>query len=454
MAADGIGAPTDPSRWRDAREWFQKHRPAVADGAPQTHRDAQARAFRVAGITSVNLVTEVHQAIDDAIANGTTLDDFKKRVGAKLAEEWGAPNARRVETIFRTNVQSAYNAGRWAEMNRPAVLAVRPFWKYVAILDGRTTATCAPLNGVIRRHDDDFWKEHFPPLHFNCRSTVVSLSRGEAERAGGVKDLPKADKPGEGFGTRPDLAGDDLELAARASRATKSAYSERQQPSPATSYSKGHRVGTASVPNPAAPRVPPEAEARHPDLVRALGEVLRVEDFGSAVIQEHVSDLQSLHVAAPHLLPELRARGLREVHIAHRDAVDLDGNPAYADVPVAGLGQTLREAEPLGIYNPVLRTVSVGMGTAYDASVAIHEMGHAVGHLLGFDDRLETIEAHQRLFDRLDEHSRIGGAGSFEGRREFFAESLSVLITFGTEEALLRYDAEWISFLKHEVLRR
>lgn len=332
--------------------------------------------------------------------------------------------------------------------------AVRPFWKYVAILDGRTTATCAPLQGTVRPHDDDFWLTHWPPLHFNCRSTVVSLSRAEAARAGGATPVPKAAGPGKGFGTRPDLAGDDLKLTERASAATQRAYSERQQSSPATSSSKGHRAGTASVPDPAAPRVPPEVEARHPDLVRALGEVLRVEDFGSEVIQEHVSDLQSLHVAAPHLLPELRARGLREIHIAHRDAVDLDGNPAYADKPVAGLGQSLREAEPLGIYNPVLRTVSVGMGTAYDASVATHELGHAVGHLLGFDDRLETIEAHQRLFDRLDEHSRIGGAGSFEGRREFFAESLSVLITFGTEEALLRYDAEWISFLMREVLRR
>jgi SPP1 gp7 family putative phage head morphogenesis protein len=229
MAADGIGAPTDPSRWRDAQEWFQKRRPVIRNGATQTVRDAQARAFRVAGITSVNLVTEVHQAIDDAIANGTTLDDFKKRVGAKLADEWGAPNARRVETIFRTNVQSAYNAGRWAEMNRPAVLAVRPFWKYVAILDGRTTATCAPLNGVIAKHDDAFWESHFPPLHFNCRSTVVSLSRGETERAGGVKPVPKADKPGKGFGTRPDLAGTDFEPSENASKATKSAYADRSR---------------------------------------------------------------------------------------------------------------------------------------------------------------------------------------------------------------------------------
>lgn len=211
MAADGsIGADADPTRWRDAREWFLKHRPVIRDGAAQTERDARLRAFRVAGITSVSLITEVHQAIDDALRDGTTLDEFKKRVGAKLAEEWGAPNARRVETIFRTNVQSAYNAGRYAEMTRPAVLAVRPFWKFVSILDGRTTATCAPLNGVIRKHDDAFWKDHYPPLHFNCRSTVVSLSRGEAERAGGVKDPPKAKAPGEGFGTSPDLAADGV----------------------------------------------------------------------------------------------------------------------------------------------------------------------------------------------------------------------------------------------------
>lgn len=228
MPADGsIGAPADPSRWRDARAWFLTRRPVLRESAAQTERDARLRAFRVAGITSVNLITEVHQAIDDALRDGTTLDEFKKRVGAKLAEEWGAPNARRVETIFRTNVQSAYNAGRYAEMTRPAVLAVRPFWKYVAILDGRTTATCAPLNGVIAKHDDDFWKDHFPPLHFNCRSTVVSLSRGETERAGGVKPVPDAKKPGKGFGTRPDLAGTEVEPTQRAGVEVRAAHDEK-----------------------------------------------------------------------------------------------------------------------------------------------------------------------------------------------------------------------------------
>ena len=260
MAADGsISAPADPSRWRDAREWFQTRRPVLRDGASDTERDARLRAFRVAGITSVNLITEVHQAIDDALRDGTTLDEFKKRVGQKLAEEWGAPNARRVETIFRTNVQSAYNAGRFAEMTRPAVLAVRPFWKFVAILDGRTTATCAPLNGVIRPHDDPFWESHFPPLHFNCRSTVVSLSRGETERAGGAKKPPEAKPPSDGFGTRPDLAGEGLKTPSNAAAKVVESASARPPPP-----GDGGGGGGGDPPRPRTEMVPPEGHPSGP----------------------------------------------------------------------------------------------------------------------------------------------------------------------------------------------
>ncbi|MBL8600510.1 MAG: minor capsid protein [Myxococcales bacterium] len=154
--------------------------------------------------------------------------------GARWARDsprhWGAPNAARLETIFRTNVQAAYNAGRFAELSRPAMRAVRPFWKYVAILDGRTTATCAPLQGTVRRHDDDFRRTHWPPLHFNCRSTVVSLSCAEAARAGGAGELPKAKPPGEGFGTRPDLAGEALRPTEKALEATKRALVDRDAP--------------------------------------------------------------------------------------------------------------------------------------------------------------------------------------------------------------------------------
>ncbi|MBL8600341.1 MAG: minor capsid protein [Myxococcales bacterium] len=258
MPADGsVGAPSDPAMWRDAREWFARQHPAI----PQHERDARARAFRVAGITSVNLVTEVHQAIARAIADGTTLDDFKREVGAKLAEAWGAPNAARLETIFRTNAQAAYNAGRFAELNRPAMKAVRPFWKYVAILDGRTTATCAPLQGTVRPHDDAFWETHWPPLHFNCRSTVVSLSRAEAARAGGATPVPKAVAPGKGFGTRPDLAGEMLKPTEKAPEAVQEAAQERSAQGPSTPSGRSPQVQAEPVPHPFQPTGTPVSSA-------------------------------------------------------------------------------------------------------------------------------------------------------------------------------------------------
>jgi SPP1 gp7 family putative phage head morphogenesis protein len=346
MAADGIGAPTDPSRWRDAQEWFQKRRPVIRNGATQTVRDAQARAFRVAGITSVNLVTEVHQAIDDAIANGTTLDEFKKRVGAKLAEEWGAPNARRVETIFRTNVQSAYNAGRYAEMTRPAVLAVRPFWKYVAILDGRTTTTCAPLNGVIAKHDDAFWESHFPPLHFNCRSTVVSLSRGETERAGGAKKPPEAKPPGEGFGTRPDLAGANFE------------------PGPAASPTAVRALKTRNEQGRITRR--PEAEV--------LDETTATEVMGDVLGEERAARW-------------LKSRGV-EVYFQENLIETIDRAPDGSETTEYVVGTyrnraiyiSTRTGEYRGFFNPGDKFVDEGAATARDAFGRIlwHEFAHAV----------------------------------------------------------------------------
>lgn len=310
MPADGsVGAPSDPAMWRDAREWFARQHPAI----PQHERDARARAFRVAGITSVNLVTEVHQAIERAIADGTTLDDFKREAGARLTEAWGAPNAARLETIFRTNVQAAYNAGRFAELNRPAMRAVRPFWKYVAILDGRTTATCAPLQGTIRPHDDDFWRTHWPPLHFNCRSTVVSLSRAEAARAGGATPVPKAKPPGEGFGTRPDLAGEALRPTEKASEATRKAYGGRVPPPP-----------PAPPQGPGGPgSTPPGDDGGGDDdgAKRRRNEQLARERLGlpadSAVEQDRSYTLEK-HAHEGGLVARDSKRG-REVHVFHRE---------------------------------------------------------------------------------------------------------------------------------------
>lgn len=171
------------------------------------------RAFTVAGLAQLDLILEVHRAIDRAVAKGTTLEDFKKDVGEQLEQEWetGGRHAS-LENVFRTNVQTAYGAGRYQQARQ--VADYRPYWQFDAIEDVRTSPWCRPLGGVIRRYDDPWWRTHVPPLHFQCRSSIRTLNETQAAREGITpdEDLPKDEaggelRPQDGFGAAPDHVG-------------------------------------------------------------------------------------------------------------------------------------------------------------------------------------------------------------------------------------------------------
>lgn len=170
----------------------------------------RAQAFTVAGVTDLDLISEVLEAITDAVAHGLGYEEFVAQIGAKLEAEWGTSVANpgaRLETIFRTNVQTAYAAGRYEEATDPDTLAVRPYWMFSAILDGRTTPVCEACDGIVRPATDAFWFTHEPPCHFNCRSTIITLSEDLALEEG-ISHEPPAwfAPPAKGFGGPPDLA--------------------------------------------------------------------------------------------------------------------------------------------------------------------------------------------------------------------------------------------------------
>jgi hypothetical protein len=87
-------------------------------------------------------------------------------------------------------------------MTHPAVLKARPFRRYSAILDSRTTAVCSACDNTVRPADDPWWQTHVPPLHHNCRSRIVTLSEAEAQREGVTPTGPDA-QADKGFGDAP-----------------------------------------------------------------------------------------------------------------------------------------------------------------------------------------------------------------------------------------------------------
>src|SRR6185369_12313498 len=119
-----------------------------------------------------------------AVRDGTTLDDFKDEVGARLAEAWGGEDAPRLENVFRTNVLQSYNAGRYEIYSDPVVQEARPYLRFDGVDDSRTCPICAPLNGVVKAADDPFWKTRHPPLHHSCRDLLAPLSKEEAHEEG------------------------------------------------------------------------------------------------------------------------------------------------------------------------------------------------------------------------------------------------------------------------------
>lgn len=174
----------DPVDFDEAIAWFRKRVKVTRSEWDAMTAAARYRAFVVSNVAQLDLVHDVWKALDAAIEKGTTLDDFRRDVAAKLRKAWAGDvddPAWRLETIFRTNVQNAYSAGRYRQATDPDVLDDRPIWMFDAILDGRVTEVCAACDGTRLPASHEFWKTHNPPLHFNAATadTPVRTSDGE-----------------------------------------------------------------------------------------------------------------------------------------------------------------------------------------------------------------------------------------------------------------------------------
>lgn len=168
----------------------------------------------VAKVAQLDLVSMVLEALEKSIARGLPLEDFKREIAEKVRDAWssrardidGKPiPAYRAATIARTNAQRKYSAGRYHQARHPETLRVRPFHMFDAILDSRTSPICSRCEGVILPADHPWWTSHIPPLHWNCRSTVITLTEVQAVRRGVTVEPPSVGAQ-DGFGGPPEGA--------------------------------------------------------------------------------------------------------------------------------------------------------------------------------------------------------------------------------------------------------
>ncbi len=177
------GAALAPSfAWQDV--WQQEH----------------ATQFTVAKSAGFDILQDLHQAVDKAIAEGRTFADFKRDLvptlqakgwwgkadmvdpatGKVVTAQLGSP--RRLRIIYDTNIRMAHAAGHWQQIQR--VKEARPYLRYSAIMDGRTRPEHKGWHGLVLPEDDPFWDTHYPPNGWRCRCKVQQLGPRDLDRYG------------------------------------------------------------------------------------------------------------------------------------------------------------------------------------------------------------------------------------------------------------------------------
>ena len=151
---------------------------------------AHDRAFVVAGAMKADLLVDLRAAVDKAMADGTTIETFRKDFNQIVAQRgwtgWTgqgtkAGEAWRTRVIYDTNLFTSYSAGRYQQMKE--VSKSRPYWRYRhsnAVVHPREEHVA--WDGLILRGDDPWWQTHYPPGGFGCKCYVETLAERDLKR--------------------------------------------------------------------------------------------------------------------------------------------------------------------------------------------------------------------------------------------------------------------------------
>ncbi|MDG6333731.1 phage minor head protein [Glaesserella parasuis] len=202
----------------------------------ELYDSALARATTISKLTDLDITRDIYGSMEKARREGKSFNEWKKTLvddlerkgwvyghdkaisrgidgkllaDPKTGEHFGTP--RRLNTIYRTNMQQAYSAARYQRYMDN--VDNRPYWQYSAVGDKRTRPAHQALNGKIYRYDDPFWATFYPPNGFNCRCTVIALSERDLKRKGieqvGSSEalLVKTKRPKDKLGNQEETIG-------------------------------------------------------------------------------------------------------------------------------------------------------------------------------------------------------------------------------------------------------
>ena len=165
--------------------------------------DLRTQAFTIGRLSQIDMISKVKEAyVKQLKSSEVSVKKFIEDALEITGKDIGY--SQYFDLVFRTNLQKDYNAAKAFDIvNDPP-----QFLQFVGIEDDRQSDICRARSGVILPATDPWWDDNWPPLHYNCRSTVREIMGSEAEEIAKKLDVVKSENKainakGDGYSPSP-----------------------------------------------------------------------------------------------------------------------------------------------------------------------------------------------------------------------------------------------------------
>ena len=196
--ADGDRDRTPGPPPKEAIDYLRRKGVRTGYDYREVWREEHAHAFTIANMMRLDMVSNVRESIVQAQQEGTTKEQWKRDMAAKLAARgwWGrlpAPDpddpqavqqadlyiSRRLDTIWMVNMRQAAQAGVWERGQRSNS---HPYILYRVGPSKRHREQHLAWDGVLLPKDADFWKVANPMNGWGCKCHTRFVSRAQYAR--------------------------------------------------------------------------------------------------------------------------------------------------------------------------------------------------------------------------------------------------------------------------------
>jgi len=168
----------------EAVEDLISREPRLAKGYAEVSKlYSTEHVFALAKSVNKNLTERIQKAINDLMQEGGSLPDFEN-VWHEITP-WSQAYG---DTVYRTNCNTAYTAGRFTQAKDPDVQEVIPAMEYISMHLPTSRPNHEAAHGLIAPSNDPIWNTFKPPMGYNCMCGTNFVSKYELERRGLLKD--------------------------------------------------------------------------------------------------------------------------------------------------------------------------------------------------------------------------------------------------------------------------